>query len=179
MNTTETIQLNAKKAILSQSEYRDAEGPMDATALFFEKGFNDDVKNNYIEVKNKVDEGVSNMVIGGNEGTFQLNNISRDGSTTEAHEFGHSLRLWPGAKDGHPEDLDLRGEGQPGIMYPRGTLVDPQYQYNPNAKARSAGGTLNPDKRKVTQGDIIALGIDKLTFDKNGKSNLGKSTSSW
>jgi len=161
------------------SEYRNAEGPIDATAFFFEKGLNDDVKNNYIEVKNKVDEGVSNMVMGGNEGTFQLNNISREGSTTEAHEFGHSLGLWPGTKDGHPEDLDLRGEGQPGIMYPRGTLVDPQYQYNPNAKARSAGGTLNPEKRRVTQGDINALGIDKLTFDKNGKSNLGKSTSSW
>jgi hypothetical protein len=65
------------------------------------------------------------------------------------------------------------------FSHPRGTLVDPQYQYNPNAKARSAGGTLNPEKRRVTQGDINALGIDKLTFDKNGKSNLGKSTSSW
>ena len=33
-------------------------------------------------------------------------------------------------------------------------LVDKRYQYNPQAKPGSEGGTLNPAKRKVTQKDI-------------------------
>lgn len=129
-------------------EYRDFYGPIDATMFYIEKNFNDDVKNNFIEVKYKVDGGVSNMIQGGNEGIFQLDNINGEGTTTEAHEFGHSLGLWPGTSDGHPKDDDLRGKGQPGIMYPRGTLVDPQYQYDPKAKAGDSekGGTINPNK---------------------------------
>jgi RHS repeat-associated protein len=165
------VQFNIK------GEYRDAYGPIDATMFYFEKGFNDDVKNNFIEVKYKVDGGVSNMIQGGNEGTFQLDNINGTGTTTEAHEFGHSLGLWPGTSDGHPKDGDIRGKGQPGIMYPRGTLVDPKYQYDPNAKAGAKGGTINPNSRKVVQGDIDALGLDKLKYS-DGKANLGKSTSS-
>lgn len=51
-------------------------------------------------------------------------NVEQVGSSTEAHEFGHSLGLWPGTKKGHPKE-NLLGKGQPGIMYPRGTIVDP------------------------------------------------------
>ena len=110
-------------------------------------------------------EGVSYMDIGGNVGEFQLDNIKGPGTLTEAHEFGHSLGLK------HPE-RDLRGKGQPNIMAPRGTFVDKSYQYNPQAKPGSEGGTLNPAKRKVTQKDIDQLNINKLNF-KDGKAYLG------
>lgn len=61
-------------------------------------------------------------------------------------------------------------------MHARGTIVDPEYQYDPAAFPGAAGGTLNPEKRKVLQSDIDMLGIDKLHFDKKGKAKLGKLT---
>lgn len=135
---------------------------------------NTDIKNNYIRAEETVAGNISYMDdAGSNTGYYLLNNIKGDGSTTEAHEFGHGYGLE------HPEDGDLRGEGQPGIMAARGTLVDAQYQYNAKAKAGEAGGTINPEKRKVTQGDINNLGLDKLKFDKSGKANLGKLTNKY
>ena len=35
------------------------------------------------------------MTKSGNEGVFQKSNVENVGSSTEAHEFGHSLGLWP------------------------------------------------------------------------------------
>lgn len=72
-----------------------------------------------------------------NTGYFLLDNLL-NGSTTAAHEFGHTLGL------DHPHNLDIRGKGVPGIMYPRGTIVDPPYQYDPNAAPGKPGGTMNP-----------------------------------
>ena len=51
-------------------------------------------------------------------------------------------------------------------------LVDKRYQYNPQAKPGSEGGTLNSAKRKVTQKDIDHLKINKLKF-RNGKAYIG------
>lgn len=136
---------------------------------------NTDVKQNFVRVENKGYDGynISEMDLGGNSGLFLVENIQGVGSTTEAHEFGH------GYGEDHPA-ADANGvistTGQPGIMYPRGTLVDAQYQYDPKAAQGDKGGTLNPEKRKVTQKDISNLGLDKLKFDKGGKANLGKTT---
>ena len=150
--------------------------------LTLSKKLNTDPANNYVEVRNKVDDGpikgVSYMTNSGNEGVFQKSNVENVGSSTEAHEFGHSLGLWPGTIDGHPKG-NLIGKGQPGIMYPRGTKVDPQYRYNPKANSSQSGGTLNPDKRKVLQSDIDMLHLEKLHYDKNGRSQLGSSTSAF
>ena len=150
--------------------------------LSLEKAFNTDPTNNYVEVRNTVDDGpikgVSYMTRGGNEGVFLKSNVEQVGSSTEAHEFGHSLGLWPGTKKGHPKG-NLLGKGQPGIMYPRGTIVDPQYRYNPKARYNQSGGTLNPEKRKVLQSDIDMLHLDNLYYDNNGNSQLGKSTSAF
>jgi hypothetical protein len=65
-------------------------------------------------------------------------------------------------------------------MYPRGTLVDPQYQYNPNGMAGDPnnGGTMHPKFRRVQQSDIAALRFSKLRFE-NGRAIIGEFTSIW
>lgn len=82
---------------------------------------NTNPRNNYIRVEATAKGNISYVDgVCSNTGYFLLENLYK-GSTTAAHEYGHLLGLE------HPHDLDIRGEGRPGIMYPRGTLVDPQY----------------------------------------------------
>src|SRR5688572_18034497 len=89
---------------------------------------NDDPRLNYFRVEEYSAMDISFVDgLGCNTGYFKLLNLSNN-STTAAHEFGHTIGLE------HPHDLDLRGKGAPGIMYPRGTLVDPQFQYDPAAR---------------------------------------------
>jgi hypothetical protein len=65
-------------------------------------------------------------------------------------------------------------------MYPRGTLVDPQFQYNPAGAAGDStnGGTMHPKYRKVGQHDIELLNLHKLVFE-NGNAIIGEFTSVW
>lgn len=109
--------------------------------------------------------------LGCNTGYFKLENLYK-GSTTAAHEYGHTLGLE------HPSDLDYRGKGVPGIMYPRGTLVDPEYQYEPDKPAGAKGGALHPMYRKVRKEDIGLLKIEHLDF-KNAVAVLGDFSSVW
>jgi hypothetical protein len=124
---------------------------------------NTNPKNNYIRIENNTPQHVS-FVDGlhGNTGFFKADNLYA-GSTTAAHEFGHMLGL------DHPLDLDYRGKGAPGIMYPRGTLVDAQYQYNPQAIAgdNTDGGTLNPVHRKVLSSDILQLKLHEYNLERS------------
>jgi len=108
--------------------------------------------------------------LGCNTGYFKLGNLLNH-STTAAHEYGHTLGL------DHPKGLDIRGKGQPGIMYPRGTLCDPVYQYDPAAAAGGPGGTLNPFTRKVLATDISGLRLPRLAFDQKSLSILGEFSS--
>ena len=122
---------------------------------------NPDSRNNYFRIE-KFAHGSISFVdgLGCNSGYFLLENLY-EGSTTAAHEYGHTLGL------DHPDELDIRGEGVPGIMYPRGTLVDPQFQYDPAIPAGMKGGTMHPMYRKVRQKDIESLKLNKLRFINN------------
>ncbi len=114
---------------------------------------NKNPRNNYIRVEEFAYGNIS-FVDGleSNTGYFKKENLYK-GSTTVAHEYGHTLGL------PHPVDLDLRGKGQPGIMYPRGTIVDPQFQYDSTVQPGEYGGTINPIHRRVFQEDIDLLNL--------------------
>jgi hypothetical protein len=131
-----------------------------------------DPRNNYFRIEEFAHGNIS--FVDGlkcNSGYFKLENLYK-GSTTAAHEYGHTLGL------DHPRDLDIRGQGVPGIMYPRGTLVDPQYQYDPAIPAGMTGGTMHPKFRRVRQQDIDALKLHRMYFHQ-GKSVIGEFTNVW
>lgn len=131
-----------------------------------------DPRNNYFRIEEFAHGNISFVDgLGCNSGYFKLENLYK-GSTTAAHEYGHTLGLE------HPEDLDIRGKGVPGIMYPRGTLVDPQYQYESDKPAGSKGGTLHPMFRKVLQSDLDMLKLHKRKFENN-RSIIGEFTNIW
>lgn len=131
-----------------------------------------DPRNNYFRIEEFAHGNISFVDgLGCNSGYFKLENLYK-GSTTAAHEYGHTLGLE------HPKKLDIRGKGVPGIMYPRGTLVDPQYQYEAHKPAGAKGGTLHPIYRKVLQEDIDHLQLHKLRFENN-TAILGAFTNIW
>jgi hypothetical protein len=134
---------------------------------------NTNPRNNYFRVEEYAAGNISFVDgLNSNTGYFKLDNLLNN-STTAAHEFGHTLGL------DHPEDLDIRGKGTPGIMYPRGTIVDAVYQYDPAAAPATNGGTINPFTRKVLQHDIDNLKLNKLDFNAAGFATVGGFTSLW
>jgi hypothetical protein len=131
-----------------------------------------DPKNNYFRIEEFAHGNISFVDgLNCNSGYFKLENLYK-GSTTAAHEYGHTIGL------NHPKNMDIRGQGVPGIMYPRGTLVDPQFQYDPSKPAGVTGGTMHPMYRKVKLGDIEALKLHRLDFH-HGKAILGEFTNVW
>ncbi|HEY5966432.1 MAG TPA: peptidase M10 [Chitinophagaceae bacterium] len=133
---------------------------------------NMDPKNNYFRIEEFSHNHISFVDgLNCNSGYFKLENLYK-GSTTAAHEYGHTIGL------NHPKNMDIRGQGIPGIMYPRGTLVDPQFQYDPSKPAGVTGGTMHPMYRKVKLEDIEALNLRRLDFH-HGKAVLGKFTNVW
>jgi hypothetical protein len=128
-----------------------------------------DAVNNYFRIEEFAHGNISFVDgCGSNSGYFKLENLYK-GSTTAAHEYGHTLGL------NHPHDTDTRGSGIPGIMYPRGTLVDPQFQYDPSKPAGVTGGTMHPMHRRVKQEDVDHLKLQKLTLTSS-RSVIGEFT---
>lgn len=134
---------------------------------------NTNPRNNYFRIEEYASGNISFVDgINSNTGYFKLENLLNK-SSTAAHEFGHTLGL------DHPHYLDIRGQGTPGIMYPRGTLVDPEFQYYPEVAAGEKGGTLNPFVRKVLQKDIDDLHFNNLSFNAAGFATIGDFSSVW
>ena len=130
---------------------------------------NTNPRNNYFRIEEYAHGNISFVDgLGCNTGYFKLENLY-SGSTTAAHEYGHTLGL------DHPQNMDIRGQGVPGIMYPRGTLVDPQFQYDSTKPAGVTGGTMHPMHRRVKQKDIDHLHLNKLRFI-NRKAIIGDFT---
>lgn len=130
---------------------------------------NVDPRNNYFRIEDFAHGNISFVDgLGCNTGYFLVENLYQ-GSTTAAHEYGHTLGL------DHPKILDIRGKGVPGIMYPRGTLVDAQYQYDPSKPAGITGGTMHPMHRRVKQEDIAGLNLHRLSF-ANARAVVGEFT---
>ncbi len=164
-----TIKRNSYKVQFHiEGFYRAALAPIEVIA-------NTNPRNNYFRIEETSPMEVSFVdAIGCNTGYFLLKNLLQD-STTAAHEYGHTLGLL------HPYDLDIRGRGVPGIMYPRGTIVDAVYQYNPHAKPGENfnGGTMNPISRRVLQQDIDNLKLHQLDFNEQGFAIVGDFSSLW
>lgn len=134
---------------------------------------NNDPRNNYFRIEEFATGNISFVDdIGCNTGYFKLDNLLNR-STTAAHEYGHTIGLH------HPTQLDIRGMGTPGIMYPRGSIVDPPFQYNLQAIPNGPGGTINPQTRKVLQSDIDNLNLPRLSYDAEGYAIIGKFTNIW
>jgi len=134
---------------------------------------NTNPRNNYFRIEEYAAGNISFVDgLNSNTGYFKLENLLNN-STTAAHEYGHTIGLE------HPQDLDIRGRGTPGIMYPRGTWVDPHFQYYPDVAPGEKGGTLNPFTRKVLQKDIDDLHLENLHFNESGFAVLGGFSSVW
>jgi hypothetical protein len=134
---------------------------------------NNNRRNNYFRIEAFASGNISFVDgVGSNTGYFLLDNLLNN-STTAAHEYGHTIGL------DHPEILDIRGKGTPGIMYPRGTIVDPQFQYSPVAAPLAPGGTINPFTRKVLQEDIDNLQLSRLPYNRSGIAMIGNFSNIW
>jgi hypothetical protein len=166
-NATVIIKSNRYKVIFNiNGKYAPNLQPVD----IFE---NDNSSHNYFRIEAYSNIDISFVDgIGSNTGYFKLANLLNN-STTAAHEFGHTLGLI------HPPNLDIRGAGIPGIMYPRGTIVDPAFQYDPAAAPAAIGGTLNPVFRKVVQQDMDDLRLHKLYFNQYNQAVVGAFSSVW
>lgn len=124
--------------------------------------YNDNPRFNFFRIEEFVIGNISFVDgVGSNTGYFKLDNLLQT-STTAAHEYGHTIGLV------HPDNIDIRGQATPGIMYPRGTICDPPFRYDPNA----VDSTLNPHHRKVLTADIELLKLHRLLFN-NGKAVVG------
>jgi hypothetical protein len=138
---------------------------------------NTDVKQNYVRVELKGWKGyeISEYTLGGNSGLLLVENIKGAGSTSEGHEYGHGLGLDHPAAEASGA---IKVTGQPTIMYPRGTLVDPEYQYDPTVAQGEKGGTIKPDTRIVTQQDIQNL-VDNVVLGTDGKASIGTASNAF
>jgi len=126
-------------------------------------------RNNFIRVEreNHITRSFMGYGLGDNVGHW-LTTDNLGTSTTAAHEFGHCVGL------DHPAILDFRGSTTPPpIMAPRGSLVDPHFQWNPQAIPGEFGGTMNPKYRKVTAEEVLLI-LKDLSFENNTNLHLGQ-----
>jgi RHS repeat-associated protein len=130
---------------------------------------NKDFSNNYYRVESNTGnaDNVSFNDDFGNTGIIRREEITSNGSTTEAHEFTHGLGLV------HNSFYQYAIKGQPEIMDTRGDLAEKPYALQ--------DGTLDFSTRKVTQKTINTI-FNKDVRDglkKYGTGGIGKLTNEY
>jgi hypothetical protein len=115
---------------------------------------------NYVQIEPMRQSGDRSFYeLFGRNGTFYTSD-DLGHSTTVAHEYGHGLGL-------EHDDYNQLAAPVPGIMFARGTLVKPQFQWNPSVQPGAPGGSVNPKYRKVRAADIAKLDLGTLKFVGN------------
>jgi hypothetical protein len=162
-----------KASVLFNSEAYEVRLRIDYEVVNLQEAFllaqkNTNFRYNFIrlEAQNHVTRSFMGFGLGDNVGHWITSDHLGE-STTAPHEFGHALGL------DHPSQIDFRGLGNPGIMAPRGTIVDAGLQWNPLAAAGEYGGTLKPFHRRVKAYEIEAI-FEGLEFDNNGYAEIGR-----
>jgi hypothetical protein len=112
---------------------------------------------NFVKIENPARGGDRSFyAMAGRFGTFfTSDDLGR--STTTAHEYGHGLGL-------DHDDYNQLYAAVPGIMFARGTLVRPEFQWNPLAVAGTAGGSIKPHHRHVRAQDLKKLNLEAIDF---------------
>jgi hypothetical protein len=133
---------------------------------------------NFVKIlKKKTEEDVSYYADYGSNEAFFFTADNLGHSTTAAHEFGHGLMLKHtifNRSIGMGFNLiEPRKANTPGIMAPRGAIVDAEFQRDPTALSGEEGGTLNPIYRKVRSADIQAIPFADVAFDADNFGCLG------
>jgi len=177
--------------------YMDVSDPATAKLLQQQIKDNNNVSHNFYRIGNDVPAGFSasdppkNSPVfpggpSGNTGEFSTKDVDDAHGTTESHEYGHGLGLTHDDPDNTGVEI---GQGQPGIMVARGTMVSGPYTRNPSQGDSkevigknggiSVSNAVDPDKRKVTQEDIDNLCLGSLKYDTNGQATLGVQTNTY
>jgi hypothetical protein len=137
-----------------------------AKAIFTNK----DARNNYFRVEETVPRAnVSFSTGSGNDGIFKVSEIAGYGKTTASHELGHGL----GLDHNNPSDWQSKIIGKPDIMDTRNDIVGQDYAL--------PDGTLDINKREVSQKNIDNIFTPDVVqnLEKNGKSDIGKTTNTY
>ena len=136
---------------------------------------NTDVKNNFFRVEEQGAgrDGVSNATHLGNDGTFNLSQITGGGSTTEAHEVGHGL----GLSHNNASSWQSIISGVPDLMDNAGDIVSDKYKGSYGLK----DGTLDVNKRRVSQKNVDGIFTPGVVNDleKSGKTAVGTTTNTY
>ncbi len=139
---------------------------------------NKDPKLNFVRIETVNDPsnvGKGDTKGGSNSFFINTKQLDEKGSTTSAHEYGHSLGL-----DGHTS-TDNYMSGQPDIMTTKATLVDKEFSTNPPTPSPNGqqGYRLDTQYRKVLQNNLDGINInrasvgkvDNLIYNSNGTIN--------
>jgi|GEM_PF-1930784 len=136
---------------------------------------NSDPRNNFFRVENQTSSsgGESFSRRSGNDGMLNYSEISKRGSTTEAHEIGHGL----GLRHNNESDYSSLIKGKPDLMDNRNDRVQEKYR----SKYALPDGSLNLDKREVSQKNIDDIFTPDVinSLEKNGKAAIGTTTNTY
>jgi hypothetical protein len=124
--------------------------------------------NNFIRINSFPNDSIPvPFILGNTNSGIWISSFNLGKSTTAAHEYGHSLGL------NHPLDEGLH-MGTPRLMITDYYPVEAKYWLNPNAFSGDELARLDLNNRQLTKADVRELGLEKLNFDQQETSTIGK-----